>query len=163
MYHQPLPPKPPSYMQCKNEIRIFLYRAESWNLGEKSYEDDKMLISQPNLPWLFRLRQWAQLTFETDCQNVQIAQVTFLLQVICGLCAVKPQKCAHSYMGIIYVHFCLRIDKWSTVYLLRRLNLGEFGIDQYFSRKRSGLKTMRRISEIDTSVDVLTAGWCLRD
>ena len=56
-----------------------------------------MLISQPNLPGLFRLRQWAQLTFETDCQNVQIAQVTFLLQVICGLCAVKPQKCAHSY------------------------------------------------------------------
>jgi len=27
----PPPPqtKPPSYMQCKNEIRIFLYRAES--------------------------------------------------------------------------------------------------------------------------------------
>lgn len=104
MYHQPLPPKPPSYMQCKNKIRIFLYRAESRNLGkeENAYFSAK-------LPWLFRLRQWgAQLTFETDCQNAQIAQLTFLLQVICGLCAVKPQKCAHSYGHYIYVHFCLQ-------------------------------------------------------
>jgi len=28
-------------MQCKNKIRIFLYRAESRSLEEKSYEEDK--------------------------------------------------------------------------------------------------------------------------
>ena len=93
-----------------------------------------MLISQPNLPWLFRLRQWAQLTFETDCQNVQIAQLTFWLQVICGLCAVKPQKCAHSYGHYIcaflppnlYMIDCLIVEE---------IEFRRVSIDQYFLEK----------------------------
>jgi len=32
-------------MQCKNKIRIFLYRAESRSLEEKSYEEDKTYFS----------------------------------------------------------------------------------------------------------------------
>ena len=60
----------------------------------------KMLISQPNLPLLFRLKAVSPANFETNCQKVQIAQVTFRKQVVCVLCAAKPQT-VHTHMGII--------------------------------------------------------------
>ena len=93
-----------------------------------------MLISQPNLPWLFRLKAVSPANFETDCQNVQFAQLTFWLQVICGLCAVKPQN-VHTHMGIIMCISASKLIHDRLFWLLRRLNLGELVLINIFRER----------------------------
>ena len=103
----------------------------------------KMLISQPNLPWLFRLKAVSPANFETNCQKVQIAQVTFQKQVVCVLCSAKPQT-VHTHMGIIRRAFPPQNWYMMTVNLLRRLNLGKLVLINILREKKDhcGLTTI---------------------